>query len=169
MNRRGALLAGAAALTGAATWWAASFEDAPPTVASAGPSQTPGAATSPRSPARDGIAAQDLARLEPARAPLGEMSQDLFPAQSFQPPAPRIAPPPPPKPRAPALPFKLVGILEDGAEVRLFLAEGRRTHIVGAGSKIDTRYRVERVSTQRAEFVYLPLDERQILSLGRAP
>jgi len=88
---------------------------------------------------------------------------DLLAARSW------IVPPPPPPvvaPKAPPLPFKLVGRLIDNNQQVVFLANQDRNYIAREGAKLDNNYRVERIEAGRMTLIYLPLDERQILILG---
>lgn len=161
MNPR--LLWGALALTLAATGWLASQSEdsdadvpAPRTARAAGRS---GAA--PVDPAARVVA------LQPTSAAWPAMARDLFAAHSFQPPPPPAPPPGAPEPpRAPPLPFKYQGRLEDG-DTAVFLLDGTRSLIVRAGDTIDGRYKVERISKHDIAFTYLPLDQRQTLPTGR--
>jgi len=88
---------------------------------------------------------------------------DLLAARSW------IVPPPPPPvvaPKAPPLPFTLVGRLIDNDQQVVFLANQDRNYIAREGAKLDNNYRVERIEAGRMTLIYLPLDERQILNLG---
>ena len=80
-----------------------------------------------------------------------------------------IVPPPPPPvvaPKAPPLPFKLVGRLIENNQQVVFLANQDRNYIAREGAKLDNNYLVERIEPGRMTLIYLPLDERQILNLG---
>ena len=88
---------------------------------------------------------------------------DLLAARSW------IVPPPPPPvvaPKAPPLPFKLVGRLIENNQQVVFLATQDRNYIAREGAKLDNNYLVERIEPGRMTLIYLPLDERQILNLG---
>lgn len=90
---------------------------------------------------------------------------NLFPRQSWLPPAP--PPPPPPKPVAPPLPFQYRGSLFDDGKITIFLAQQMRQIIVKEGEVIDNIYRVDAISSPSIVFTYLPLNEKQYLSTGR--
>jgi hypothetical protein len=83
-------------------------------------------------------------------------------------------PPAPPAPTAPPLPFVAVGSLS-GAEVAggspvAFLQQQDQTIlVVQPGQAVGATYRVESISPQRIEFVYLPLMQRQSLPLAPHP
>ena len=88
---------------------------------------------------------------------------DLLAARSW------IVPPLPPPvvaPKAPPLPFTLVGRLIDNNQQVVFLANQDRNYIAREGAKLDNNYLVERIETGRMTLIYLPLDERQFLNLG---
>jgi hypothetical protein len=80
------------------------------------------------------------------------------------------APPPPPPPTAPALPFSVVGGIsgQQIAEGRpvVFLRLRDEVLVVRPGDEIDKTYRVETITPQKIEFIYLPLQQRQTLSLA---
>lgn len=92
---------------------------------------------------------------------------NLFPVQTWQPPPP--PPPPPPKPTAPPLPFQYGGSLHDGDQRTIFLIHQKRQLIVRTGDVIDSTYRVEEISPQRIELMYLPLQQKQTLLTGQHP
>jgi hypothetical protein len=103
----------------------------------------------------------------------GAAPVDLFAAKTWvvaPPPAPLrvVKPEPPPKPVAPALPFTFMGRLADGDEPVIYLVGGGRTHSVKGGEVLDGRYRVDRVTPSAVEFTYLPLEEKQVLTLPAA-
>lgn len=78
-------------------------------------------------------------------------------------------PPPPPPPTAPALPFSVVGGIsgQQIAEGRpvAFLRQRDDVLVVRPGDEIDKTYRVETITLERIELTYLPLQQRQILSI----
>lgn len=85
------------------------------------------------------------------------------------PPVVEAPPPPPPPPTAPSLPFAVVGGINgkqiaDGKPVA-FLRQGDEVFIVRPGELIAATYRVESITTDRIEFTYLPLNQRQMLSM----
>lgn len=121
------------------------------------------------------VVAQGVAAAWPLREPVAaESVRNPFEPTSFAPPpapppppAPVALPPPPPPPKAPPLPFSFVGLLEQGvAKPQAFLARGDALHVVGAGDVIEQTYRVESVSPTSIVLVYLPLSERQVLTVS---
>lgn len=97
----------------------------------------------------------------------GPARPNLFPSQTWQPPAPPPPPPPPPpKPTAPALPFQYAGRLEEGGNVMVFLALQNRRIVARQGDVIDNLYRVEEITSGTIAFTYLPLQQRQQLMTG---
>lgn len=85
------------------------------------------------------------------------------------PPVVEAPPPPPPPPIAPALPFTVVGAISgqriaDG-QPTAFLRTGEDIVVVRPGDAIGKTYRVESVSADKIEFTYLPLMQRQTLSM----
>lgn len=71
----------------------------------------------------------------------------------------------PSKPQAPVLPFTYVGWQAEGNRTVVFLAAGEDTYVVRAGDVLQEKYRVERVDASAVTFLYLPLQEVQILPL----
>jgi hypothetical protein len=158
--RRKLLLGLALAATLAATWWAASLEEGTP-------EPTAGDRASAVSPSRSGgapAAAVSLASLDAPRPALPALPGFLQP-RSLQPPPP--PPPPASKPKAPPLPFRFVGAIEEGDGRAVFLLEGIQVRVVRAGDELGGQYRVERITPASVEFIYLPLKERQILATAR--
>ncbi len=76
------------------------------------------------------------------------------------------APPPPPKPTAPPLPFQYQGKLAEGGETRVFLNHQGKYLIVSLGDVINGTYTVEEITSGRVTFLYQPLKERQVLTIG---
>jgi hypothetical protein len=112
-------------------------------------------------------------RLVGLRMPLSlEAQSDPFSVQSWLPPPP--PPPPPPvvaavqeaPPSAPPLPFAYVGTLDRGKDKpQVFLSNGDQLLIVSPGDVIDGRYRFESIAVTGAVFTYLPLNERQVMTI----
>jgi hypothetical protein len=138
-------------------------------------------ATRPAMPATAPDSSASGSRLDAAVAfnPFGPLNQGLSAALG-QPnavaPAPKPkkvkqeAPPPPPSPAVPTLPFLAIGSLT-GAEIAggrpvAFLQQHDQLLVVHAGQSIGDTYRVESITPQRIEFVYLPLMQRQSLPLA---
>jgi len=85
--------------------------------------------------------------------------------------APPPDPAPPPPPTAPPLPFTAIGSIE-GADATsgqpvAFLQQQQTLFVVRKGESIGQLYRVESVSSEKVEFTYLPLNQRQSLSFVR--
>lgn len=78
-------------------------------------------------------------------------------------------PPPPPPPTAPVLPFSVVGGIsgQQIAEGRpvAFLRQRDEVLVVRPGDEIDQTYRVDSITPEKIEFIYLPLQQRQILTM----
>ncbi len=86
------------------------------------------------------------------------------------PPPPPPAPvPPPPVPTAPPLPFSYLGKYQDQTKLVVMLANGPKLYTVSRGEVIDGTYRVERITEEVVELVYLPLNITQSLSTAGAP
>ncbi|MFZ5933956.1 hypothetical protein BGP84_11685 [Pseudomonas putida] len=113
----------------------------------------------------------------PAKGP-EQASKDLFPAQQWTKPqalatvseqpvaaAPVVAA----APTAPALPFQFVGRMGDRDDLQIFLQSGEKLYVVRKGDVIDSTYRLDRVSANELDLVYLPLHQPQTLSVGSAP
>lgn len=126
------------------------------------------AATPARPAAREG--GLPLESLEQRRQ--AAPAKDVFQSKSWYvaPPPPKPVPPPPPPPppppTAPPLPFQFVGKLDDANQLKVFLQRGNRVITVGVGDVIDNTYRVESITDTQMTLVYLPLDIRQVLSVG---
>ena len=131
------------------------------------------------SPAPTGSAspAEPVGADEPAKGPT-RASRDLFPAQQWTKPqtlatvteqpvvaAPVVAA----APTAPALPFQFVGRMGDRDDLQIFLQSGEKLYVVRKGDVIDSTYRLDRVSANELDLVYLPLHQSQTLSVGSAP
>lgn len=132
------------------------------------PAPAPGpAASSAASRAAPGDEPAMILAIRPrARSP---SFADAFALQNWTPPPPAPPPPPPPPPpKAPPLPFTMLGKkLQDGAW-QVFLAKGDRTYIVRDRDVIENDYRVESIAPPSLTFTYLPMNERQTLSIGNA-
>jgi len=170
-------LAGALVLTLGASVWAAMQEtvddpapDAPRPRARA-PSAAPGSARLPadraKAPASSPAATDALPdwHQSASRTPLADEGADFAAPLSFRPPPP---PPVTPRPAAPPLPFRYVGAIEEQGERRALVMQGEQLHLLRGGDEVDGRYRVERVSDAGIDFLYLPLKQRQTLSLSRS-
>ncbi|NIE74685.1 hypothetical protein F3J45_09590 [Pantoea sp. Ap-967] len=107
-----------------------------------------------------------------------QASRDLFPAQQWTKPQAlatvteqpvAAAPVAPAAPTAPALPFAFIGRLGDRDDLQVFLQSGEKLYVVRQGDVIDDTYRLDRVSANELDLVYLPLHQSQTLSVGSAP
>jgi hypothetical protein len=103
---------------------------------------------------------------------LGEVSEsgNAFGAKSWVVAPPPPPPPPPPviePPKAPPLPFRFMGQVDEGNGQRIyFLFRGTEVISASVGESIDNTYLLERADGASLRFVYLPLRETQILSIG---
>ena len=114
---------------------------------------------------------------EPKRTPIGgdrslfgaasgeEGSEDPFTAMIKQRAKPK--PEPAPTPVAPPLQFKYLGKIIEGKVTRVFLSLADKNHVVGIGERIDSQYRVDRISDETIEFTYLPLRTKQTLVINQ--
>jgi hypothetical protein len=102
-----------------------------------------------------------------AEAGAGE-GVNLFSSTSWYVPPPPPKPEPPPKPVAPPLPFTFMGRYDETAKVIVMLVKGDRLYTVSVGDVIESTYRVDRITDRAIELIYLPLQERQTLSVGGA-
>jgi len=91
---------------------------------------------------------------------------DLFGTVSWQPPAPKIAAAPPPKPVAPPFPYAYMGGLSEGDARTAFFTKGERVLPVKAGDTIDALYRVDLMTETQMTLTYLPLNETLVVALG---
>jgi len=113
----------------------------------------------------------------PAKGP-EQASRDLFPRQQWTKPQalatvteqPVVAAPVVvAAATAPALPFQFVGRIGDREDLQIFLQSGEKLYVVRQGDVIDETYRLDRVSANELDLVYLPLHQSQTLSVGSAP
>ena len=123
------------------------------------------------------VGAGSSGRRTAAKAP-EQASRDLFPAQQWTKPqalatvteqpvaaTPVVAA----APTAPALPFQFVGRMGDRDDLQIFLQSGEKLYVVRKGDVIDSTYRLDNVSANELDLVYLPLHQSQTLSVGSAP
>ncbi|MES2948835.1 MAG: hypothetical protein V4858_09885 [Pseudomonadota bacterium] len=87
------------------------------------------------------------------------------------PPLPEPVPQPAPPPMAPPLPFVVIGAIRgqgiaQGKPV-VFLNNGGVSLVVSQGDDIQGTYKVEAITANTIEFTYLPLGQRQSLSLAQ--
>jgi len=172
---RAALLIGALALTLGAVRWADKLTDmneaSAGAVAEATPRERNG--SPPAKAAGQTAPALDLGKLQ--RAPPVDPNGDPFGARNFRPAPPKpkagssplaasIAPPP--APQAPPLPFAYIGRLSEERDTTVFLAMGERNLVLKPGDVIDGTYKLEEVNDSGVVLTYLPLSQRQTLSIG---
>ena len=100
------------------------------------------------------------------QARFAEATRDLFPSQTWYIPPPPPKPVPPPPPQAPPLPFRFLGLWEEGGQTAVFVSDGPRNLIIKAGDTVDGRYKVETIGPGVVRLVYLPLNQIQTLSFG---
>jgi len=97
----------------------------------------------------------------------GGDTERLFAAKTWQPPPapPKVEAPPPP-PSAPPLPYTYVGKQLANGVLEIYLARGDRVFTVRNQSVIEGLYRVESIEAQTLSLLYLPLNQKQTLSIG---
>ncbi len=131
-------------------------------------------------PSRTAAPPQPAISAEPVRPSTGETtvlalrpreaSPDIvqaFPSRDWAPPPPPPPPPaPPPKPTAPPLPFVMIGKKWEDGQWQVFLGRHEETFVVKTGDTLDGRYRVDSIAPPSMTFTYLPLKERQTLTIG---
>jgi len=106
----------------------------------------------------------NILELKPRRAPAD--SKALFASTSWALPPKAVAAAPAPPPTAPPLPFTYVGKrLEDGVW-HVYVSRGDQTLIVRERETIDGTYRIDAVKPPQMIVTYLPMDERQTLTIG---
>lgn len=99
---------------------------------------------------------------------------NLFATLNWKPPPPPpprpVAAAPAPPPRAPALPYRYLGRMEDEGRVVVFLAEGNQPvpRLVRQGDLL-LNHRVDEITPQGMSLTYLPLNETQRLLFGSTP
>jgi hypothetical protein len=89
-------------------------------------------------------------------------------------PPPVVAePPPPPPPTAPPLPFTAVGAIQGkkigSGQQQAFIQHGDNLTVIQKGDTVAGSYRVDNITTDRVEFTYLPLGQKQSLLLLDTP
>ena len=100
----------------------------------------------------------------PARAPIGELRGELFAVPPAPKPRPTVAAPEaPPKPVAPAMPYRVAGtVVHDGVS-KVVLMKGDAVVSVEAGEALDGGYRVESIGRDEIVILYVPLGLRERL------
>lgn len=92
-----------------------------------------------------------------------EKAIDPFRNKSWIVPPP---PAPPAKPTAPPLPFQYLGKIMEDSGVRVFLNHQGKNLIVKAGDVINGVYTVADIAGNQITFLYIPLKEKQALTIG---
>lgn len=170
-SRRSLLLGAGLVITLAATWYAAGVDEAGDELLAsperAVASARPRAANVPVANA-SGV---PLQRGAPEAQRMARDGGDLFATQSWKPPPPppAVATPAPP-PRAPELPYRYLGRMEEDGRVIAFLAEGaqQQPRVVRQGDLLPN-YRVDEITLLGMRLTYLPLNETQRLLFGSTP
>lgn len=123
------------------------------------------------------------------RDPFGPLAPEFVPVpEVVAPPAPPPAPvkvrkplpppvaaepPPPPPPTAPPLPFTAVGAIQGkkigSGQQQAFIQHGDNLTVIQKGDTVAGNYRVDNITTDRVEFTYLPLGQKQSLLLLDTP
>jgi hypothetical protein len=107
---------------------------------------------------------------------LGKSTRDPFaiPARKVPRAQPKLPAPvivansaPPPRPRAPSMPFKYMGKLIDGDETMVFLIHRDRNLVVREGDTIESVYRLDRITDNELILTYLPMNQRQTLNIRK--
>lgn len=102
-------------------------------------------------------------------SPAADKGQDLFASQLPPPPPPPpavvVVPPPPEPPKAPPLPYRYLGLMDEDGTMHIYLKKGENTVVTHVGDKLEDSYLVKRLDRNGITFVYLPLGQEQQLSL----
>lgn len=100
---------------------------------------------------------------------------DLFGAPTPPAPSPAAVPAAAPKaepvaaPSVPPLPFTYLGRMTKSGKVIVYLLRNQEMLLAEAGATLDSAYRVENITGSTVQFVYLPLQARQDLSIPPTP
>lgn len=117
-------------------------------------------------PAETGTALAEPQSSPTARFAL-EMTQDLFPQQSWAPPPPPPPKPaPPPPPEAPPLPFKFLGRWVESGTEYVFLTQGTRVIRVSGGESLPGGWVVDAIDASAVHFTYTPLNKQKTLGIS---
>ncbi len=134
-----------------------------------------------RAPTRDSVAAQPGSSEVDAASPMeDEEAVDPFAPRGWQAPPPpqemakavaEAAPPPAPivPPSPPPLPYKFMGLMNDGGEASqqtVYLSKGDQIVVVQGGETLDGTYKVLHVDATRIEFEHVPTGEKQVLNIA---
>jgi hypothetical protein len=101
----------------------------------------------------------------PDRQGLARARGELF--GSPPPPAPKKAPAPvaEPAPVAPPVPYRFAGRVLRGSEEEVLVSKGEIVFPIRPGDTLDGMYRVESITAERIELVYLPLGSRDRIAV----
>ena len=133
---------------------------------------------SPRTPAAALASPDAMPQDAPQDAPLIFISRPLaaepasypFSTSSWLPPPPPPASPAPPTPpAAPTLPYAYLGRIDDAGKIAVLLGQADNSYAVRVGDTVDSVWRIERITDQAIDFIYLPLDARKTLAIGKNP
>jgi Cohesin domain len=137
------------------------------------PATRPGPAVgeSGRAEPRAAVPAVPAERLElPERRGLARTQGELF--RTPPPPKPVVKKPQPAPvaaaPVAPPVPYRFAGKVLKGSEEEILLSKGDVVFPVNAGDTLDGMYKVESISGERIELVYLPLGTRDRIVVSSA-
>ena len=174
-NRRSLGLGVGLMLTLVATWYAAGMDGAgDDLLADSGRTVPPARSSLPATLAVSEPAPRASAASEPGAPRMTREGGNLFATLSWKPPPPppppRAAAEPAPPPRAPALPYRYLGRMEEDGRVVAFLAEGTQPvpRVVRQGDMLPN-HRVDEITPQGMRLTYLPLNETQRLLFGSTP
>lgn len=170
MNHRPVLFASAAVVTLWSAWIVLGRADAGPRAMSTPTARAPQAPAPQPAPQPSTATVVVLARSDEAAAPRPRIEAatavDAFAQREWvappppAPPAPRVAPtppPPPPPPPPPTLPYRFVGLLDEGAAARprVFLSIGEKLLVAGVGDELEGGYRLVAISAQEIVFTHV--------------
>ena len=159
--RRRLLLAAAfvAALVSAAL---APSEEAPPPAKRKAKAPAAPAAVQPA----ERLAAREIIEVPPVSNYQRSTAEGISVVNLFEPRAPPSVAPAPAKPVAPKPPFTYMGLIEESGRTKVALAQGDQLLLVAKGEQFSGSYRLDEVSPDTIVVTYLPLEERQSLSMG---
>lgn len=103
-----------------------------------------------RGPIQDAFVPRTWAVPQPAPTPVVQAPVSIAPS----------APVPPP------LPFEYLGQMSEDGKTMVFLNRGETPLVGRIGETLEGSYRIERIADNAVEFTYLPLNARQVLSIG---
>jgi hypothetical protein len=164
-DRRSLLIGAAATAVGLALWGTAET-----TQPGAGEGPQLAVTAAPQPDTASSIESQP--RIDfPRRAGPAKSEASLFSEHSWYvppPPPPPAKPVPPPPPTAPPLPFSFLGSYSpSGSGAVYYLVRGDQVLDVKIGDTLDGVYSVDAVQNDELQLTYLPLKQRQALSLRR--